>query len=162
MLDGAKPIEIEYYSFALLVLCLVGLGLSLLTRDWRLRLISTALLGSWFTTNAFNQWAREVFNWPLVNHLYGYGLLVLAFFAMTPRRREMRFGLPSPKWLYWFLALQACLEVTRLATAGSTELVQWRWNNGIYLCQLILITVVAWRHYRSPVYRDYAASLATS
>lgn len=151
--------SLEYYSTATLVLTLASVGVSWMTRDWRLKLITGSFLSLWVSTHLSDQWSRETFGWPLTYQAHLISQLFVCTFALTPRRREQRFGLPAPNWIYSIMALLLLSAIMLVANLDATPLTEWRWRNGFYVCAVLVLIAIGWRHYRSPIYREYASTL---
>lgn len=57
------------------------------------------------------------------------------------------------------MALLLLSAIMLVANLDATPLTEWRWRNGIYVCAVLILIAVGWRHYRSPIYREYASTL---
>jgi len=159
--EGAS-FSLEYYSAGMLALALIGAGFSWMTRDWRLRLLSTLYVSLWVTTHMFDDWSRAAFGFPVTYFAHNAIQLAAVVLCMSPRTDEADFGLPRPWWLFIVLGLQVAMMVMIVVNMDAHWRTDWRWRNGLYLAGLLTTIAVAVRHYFSPTYREFEKLLSSS
>ncbi|MEO1623281.1 MAG: hypothetical protein AAFU53_19910 [Cyanobacteria bacterium J06632_3] len=132
-----------YYQIGLgaffAVLTVTGFALALQTKSWRLKTVSSALLGCWVISTVLDPITVEV--WWL-DPVYSLVMILLIIGIQARGRRERDAGISREYWIVGALACEFGIVLTYFTSPILGNVQSFFLQQGFYFLELALIVAV--------------------